>query len=98
MKFHHYAITAAALALSVQALACTGITLNGADGSRVIVVINYGDEPSEVSPEWGRRTRWQAYRTSDAEGENLKPVGETRGRETVVIPARSVVTLVGSSR
>ena len=35
LKFHHYAITAAALALSVQALACTGITLNGADGSRV---------------------------------------------------------------
>ena len=68
-----------------------------ADGSRVIVVINYGDEPSEVSPEWGRRTRWQAYRTSDAEGENLKPVGETRGRAAIVIPARSVVTLVGKA-
>ena len=35
LKFHHYAITAAALAVSAQALACTGITLNGADGSRV---------------------------------------------------------------
>ena len=35
MKFHHYALTAAALAVSAQALACTGITLNGTDGSRV---------------------------------------------------------------
>lgn len=69
-----------------------------ADGSRVVVLINYAETPSEVSPDWGRGTRWQAYRTSDAEGENLKPVGSTRGRERVVIPARSVVTLVGQPR
>lgn len=69
-----------------------------ADGSRVVVIINYAEMPSEVSPDWGGRTCWRAYRTSDAEGENLKPVGETRGREKVVIPARSVVTLVGAPR
>lgn len=84
----------------VDATDPTGLMVSAyenADGSRVIVVINYGDEPSEVSPEWGRRTRWQAYRTSDAEGENLKPVDETRGRAAIVIPARSVVTLVGKA-
>lgn len=84
----------------VDATDPTGLMVSAyenADGSRVIVVINYGNEPSEVSPDWGRRTRWQAYRTSDVEGENLKPVGETRGRAAIVIPARSVVTLVGKA-
>lgn len=37
---------------------------------------------------------WTIYRTSDKDGENLLPVGSIKNHEKVVIPARSIITLV----
>ena len=64
------------------------------DGRWVAVVINYSAEPQDfrLTASDGRQRRWQAYRTSDAEGENLKPVGENDGQ--MKLSARSVTTFV----
>ena len=64
------------------------------DGRWVAVVINYSAEPQDfrLTASDGRQRRWQAYRTSDAEGENLKPVGENNGQ--MKLSARSVTTFV----
>lgn len=67
-----------------------------ADGSCVAVVINYAETPGDIALCWGRRTRWQMYRTSDIEGEDLMPAGEVRGEKAVTIPPRSVVTFVAT--
>jgi O-glycosyl hydrolase len=63
-----------------------------ADGSWVVVAINYGSTPQDVILKMldGKQHRWQAYRTSDAEGENLKPSGESDGQAS--LPARSITT------
>lgn len=66
-----------------------------ADGSRVVVAINYSGAAQTVSLGWGRRTLWRAYRTSDRAGDDLAPAGEVKGASATVIPPRSVVTFVG---
>ena len=60
----------------------------------VVVVINYSNEQQTFSLKMsdGKQYRWKAYRTSDEEGENLKPVGENDGR--MKLSARSVTTFV----
>jgi O-glycosyl hydrolase len=60
----------------------------------VVVVINYSNEQQTFSLKMsdGKQYRWKAYRTSDEEGENLKPVDENDGR--MKLSARSVTTFV----
>ena len=40
------------------------------------------------------KKKWKIYRTSDAEGEDLKPVGEVAPGRTITLPARSMTTLL----
>ena len=64
------------------------------DGRWVVVALNYADGIDDfcISVNDGRPHRWQAYRTSDVEGENLKPVGECEGK--MKLPGRSITTFV----
>lgn len=68
------------------------------DGSLVIVVINYADEALPFHFEADRREvyrRWHLYRTSEAESENLSPIGDTGGRQLrVSLSPRSITTFV----
>ena len=64
------------------------------DGHWVVVALNYADEIKnfELSINDGHTRRWQAYRTSDVEGENLKPLGVNDG--SVRLSSRSITTFV----
>ena len=66
-----------------------------ADSRWVVVAINYGESPSPVTLRLSDDStpQWQMYRTSDADGETLKPVG-TIGHSTT-LPPRSITTFVG---
>ena len=66
------------------------------DGRWVAVVINYGSEPREVELAFTdhKKVQWQQYRTSDIEGENLKPVGICKKKTT--LPAKSITTFVAT--
>ena len=61
------------------------------DGQWVVVAINYSDkeQPLDLSFSDGSQTQWKCYRTSDTEGETLKPVTADN-----VLPARSITTFV----
>ncbi|KAB4812220.1 hypothetical protein GAG66_23010, partial [Bacteroides thetaiotaomicron] len=63
------------------------------------VLINYAQEDKEFSINKinGKKTRWQVYRTSDVEGEDLLPVEKVKSGRTVRIPARSIITLLNQS-
>jgi O-glycosyl hydrolase len=65
-----------------------------ADGTWVTVAINYSNSPQEFTLKMsdGKSRQWVAYRTSDVEGENLKPVGEDEGH--TMLPSRSITTFV----
>ena len=65
------------------------------DGQWVVVAINYSNNEQEfdLSVSDRKRHQWRLYRTSDADGENLKPVGDTTGK--TVLPPRCVTTFVG---
>ncbi|MBQ8464122.1 MAG: glycoside hydrolase family 30 protein [Prevotella sp.] len=67
------------------------------DGSWVVVAINYGDAPSPIDLQLNcaPARQWQQYRTSDAEGETLKPIGTCDGH-TMLAP-RSITTFVSSN-
>ena len=56
-----------------------------ADGSWVVVAINY----SEKAQPFGIEGQWHAYRTSDVEGETLRPVVVSS-----TLPPRSITTLI----
>lgn len=63
------------------------------DGSWVVVAINYDTASREFA--FGvdaSAHEWQAYRTSDVPGENLKPVEPTHGR--AVLPPQSITTFI----
>ena len=63
------------------------------DGSWVVVAINYGEGAETISlPLPKGAIAWQLYRTSDVTGENLKPVGSSKG--SAVLEPRSVTTFV----
>lgn len=68
------------------------------DGSWVVVAINYSESPQPITFTVGRNTvaanTWQPYRTSDAEGETLKPLTPCNG-ETTLAP-RSITTFVSN--
>ena len=66
------------------------------DGTYVVVLINYANEDKSfsVGKAIGKKLKWMAYRTSDREGENLKPIEKIKGGQVSRIPARSVITLL----
>lgn len=68
-----------------------------ADGTMAVVAINYSGDDRKVAlsmpKDMRKKTKAEVYRTSDAEGENLKHVGEMK-LDRVVLPARSVTTLL----
>ena len=66
------------------------------DGRWVVVAINYSNEerPLSITLSDGTQPRWQAYRTSDAEGETLKPV--STDNDANGLPPRSITTFVSS--
>lgn len=68
-----------------------------ADGSWVVVAINYaeGKRPIRLALSDGAVRQWAQYRTSDAAGEDLKPIGTT-GEDVVLMP-RSVTTFVAKT-
>ena len=65
------------------------------DGSWVCVAINYSEKEQPFFLGFdlvGTKTTWQPYRTSDMEGETLKPLAPTDG-QTLLSP-RSITTFV----
>ncbi len=79
------------------------------NGALVIVAINYSasSAPFSFSVASGNSnakkkriaknkkiTCWNMYRTSDKDGENLKPAGTTYADEPVILPGKSITTLV----
>ena len=65
-----------------------------ADGSIVIVVINYTEREKDIQLEGiANGKTFIMYRTSDIEGENLKNIGTTDGKQ-IKLASRSVTTFV----
>lgn len=66
------------------------------DGSWAVVAINYSDKEQPFAFSVGRSsastTTWQPYRTSDAEGETLKPLVPCDGNTTLA--PRSITTFL----
>ena len=64
------------------------------DDKWVCVAINYSDKPQDFKLSFSDKKKhsWQIYRTSDAEGENLKPIGICK--EKTQLSARSISTFV----
>ena len=65
-----------------------------ANGKWVAVSINYSEQPQplQLSLSTKQSITWQMYRTSDADGETLRPVGTTDGATT--LPPRCIVSFV----
>lgn len=68
------------------------------DQSMVVVIINYEEQNRSFTFDWDvlSKCEWQQYRTSDRDGENLKPVGNVSNGMEITIPARSIVTLTAN--
>ena len=64
------------------------------DGSLVVVAINYSEteQPFTLTASDKQARQWQAYRTSDAEGETLKPLTPCDGN--VKLTPRSITTFI----
>ena len=64
------------------------------DGKWVCVAINYSDKPQDFKLGFPDKKKhiWQIFRTSDTEGENLKPIGICKGKTQ--LSARSISTFV----
>jgi len=65
------------------------------DGSWVFVAINYSEAEKPITFTVGRSSAsatWQPYRTSDVEGETLKPIAPCDG--TTTLSPRSITTFV----
>lgn len=67
-------------------------------GNIVVVAINYTDEGKDVNIEVsdGKDRKFIPYVTSDAEGDDLRPLEKISNGELFTIPARSVVTFCES--
>ena len=65
------------------------------DGTWAVVAINYSDVPQDFSLATSDRQplTWRAYRTSDVDGETLKPV-----EATTQLPPRSITTFVSTAQ
>jgi len=64
------------------------------DDKWVCVAINYSDKSQDFQFSLSNKEKhsWHVYRTSDAEGENLKPIGICKGKTK--LSARSISTFV----
>jgi hypothetical protein len=71
--------------------------LNSADNEVVTVIVNYGQIDSAIAlrTEGGEVTSWQPYLTGSAPDEKLKPLAVLQANQSVFVPKRSVLTLVG---
>lgn len=74
-----------------NALMCSAF--ENADGSQVVVVINYAQQPQTVSIDGLKRGNWRVYRTFDAPNESLALVGKLQKLANITIPARSITTI-----
>jgi O-glycosyl hydrolase len=63
----------------------------------ITVIINNGNSDSsiEIRTEGVQINSWLPYITGPNDGEDLKPLSEINGDEHVIIPKRSIITLVG---
>jgi hypothetical protein len=68
-----------------------------ADGTLVVVVINYHEKERTFDLEWKGKTpkAWIPYCTSDKQESDLKPLEQMKPGKKVMIPGRSIVTYVG---
>lgn len=75
-------------------LMCTAY--RNADGSWVMVVVNYATEEKSMTFHVDDRKvkSWQPYLTAEGAGKNLQPIGKVGNGKQTVIPARSIVTFV----
>ena len=75
-------------------LMCTAY--RNADGSWVMVVVNYATEEKSMTFHVDDRKvkSWQPYLTAEGAGKNLLPIGKVGNGKQTVIPARSIVTFV----
>jgi hypothetical protein len=75
-------------------LMCTAY--RNADGSWVMVVVNYATEAKNMTFHVDDRKvkSWQPYLTAEGTGKNLQPVDKVGNGKQTVIPARSIVTFV----
>lgn len=65
------------------------------DGSKVVVIINYADQPETVSVDGMNAAEWWAvFRTSNRDEESLALVEERNDLNGMVIPPRSITTLI----
>lgn len=66
------------------------------DKQWVVVAINYSKENQRFNFRFdnGKTAKWQMYRTSDKEGENLAPVGLLLQGKVVSLPAQSITSFV----
>lgn len=71
--------------------------INPANDELIIVVINYSEHDQSVALEVkGRAVQsFKAYITGSGEDEKLKPSGTIISDERIVLPKRSIITLVG---
>lgn len=67
-----------------------------ADGSYVVVAINYGGKDEKINIDGIKAGPWKAYRTSDEEGENLRLAYDSKTLDSVSLPGRSVTTFVSA--
>ncbi|MEZ3597461.1 MAG: xylanase [Paramuribaculum sp.] len=65
-----------------------------ADGSFVVVAINYSEKEEEINIDGLKAKGWKAYRTSDVNGEMLRKVGNPSKLDDLKLPPRSITTFV----
>ena len=71
--------------------------INADNQKLVTVLINNGNIDSSVviHTKGGKVTTWQPYITGPNEGEMLKPLSAINSEDVVVVPKKSIITLVG---
>jgi O-glycosyl hydrolase len=63
----------------------------------ITVVVNYSNVESSFSlaVDGGKIESWKPYLTGPGEGEELKPLPQLAGTDRIIVPRRSIITLVG---
>jgi len=72
-----------------------------ADNQKLVtVIINNGNSEGSIAinTKSGQVRSWQPYITGPNEGEMLKPLLPINGEDVVVVPKKSIITLVGEMR
>jgi len=65
------------------------------DGTTVVVAINYSSKDTHINLKFDgqKAATLHAYRTSDEEGENLKPIGQVKASH-LFLPRKSITTII----